>query len=214
MRLKKTYPCHSCSKMFAFKQNVAKHLRLAHNQKLLCEDGSVSPSQEAAATNSLLRNKTRKKSKKPTQKEGSADSQCKLCGIFAKNKRALVQHMQVHYGRVFKCEVKNCEAAFTERSKLRRHMVVHTGERRFECEHCHAMFSLAHNLKTHIKMHLRDKVLQEKQIPPAAAEKKKLPAVRQNQVLGVGGVDVEMAPTAADDIDEFLAAMDGDEITL
>ena len=143
----------------------------------------------------------------------------------------------MHYGRVFKCEVANCEAAFTERSKLRRHMVVHTGERRyvtvapvypvfriqpfkkyrsgfgsyilrkilqgrlhrvlqavthlcyvcsnfakaftetrtrikgrkynifclssfrFECEHCHAMFSLAHNLKTHVKMHLRDKVL-------------------------------------------------------
>ena len=32
--------------------------------------------------------------------------------------------------------------------------------------------------------------------------------------LEVGGVDVEMAPSAADDIDEFLAAMDGDEITL
>jgi len=214
IRLKKTYPCHRCSKMFAFKQNVAKHLRLAHNEKLLCEDGSVSPSPETAANNSPSRNKARKKSKKSAPKDGSPDSQCKLCGIFAKNKRALVQHMQVHYGRVFKCEVANCEAAFTERSKLRRHMVVHTGERRFECEHCHAMFSLAHNLKTHVKMHLRDKVLQEKQISAGAAVKKKLSAIPQNQGLEVGGVDVEMAPSAADDIDEFLAAMDGDEITL
>ena len=43
--------------------------------------------------------------------------------------------------------------------KLKRHHLVHTGERRFECpfENCGRRFSLAFNLTTHMRIHTGDK---------------------------------------------------------
>ena len=48
---------------------------------------------------------------------------------------------------------------FIKLFKLKRHHLVHTGERRFECpfENCGRRFSLAFNLTTHMRIHTGDK---------------------------------------------------------
>lgn len=58
----------------------------------------------------------------------------------------------------FQCGI--CCKAFKDNSKLRRHQLVHTGERPFKCPYCDKFFSIDFNLKTHIRIHTGEKPYQ------------------------------------------------------
>lgn len=57
--------------------------------------------------------------------------------------------------RNYQCKI--CRKAFKDNSKLRRHQLVHTGERPFKCPYCDKCFSVDFNLKTHIRVHTGEK---------------------------------------------------------
>ena len=50
-----------------------------------------------------------------------------------------------------------CNKHFKEKHKLKRHMMVHTGEKSFPCFTCDKKFSLEYNLRTHCRIHTGDK---------------------------------------------------------
>lgn len=55
------------------------------------------------------------------------------------------------------CPLSNCGRIFKDNFKLKRHMLTHTGEKKFFCEFCGRGFSLDFNLKTHIRTHTGEK---------------------------------------------------------
>ncbi|XP_073910879.1 zinc finger protein 42 homolog [Castor canadensis] len=79
------------------------------------------------------------------------------CTRKLRDRAALRKHLLVHGPRQHVCA--ECGRAFVESAKLKRHFVVHTGEKPFQCtfEGCGKRFSLDFNLRTHVRIHTGEK---------------------------------------------------------
>ncbi|XGW02857.1 hypothetical protein V3C99_014691 [Haemonchus contortus] len=102
---------------------------------------------------------TRHRKSQPVRDSESSGFPCLVegCTSILKTRTALRKHAKVHAARNFSCD--RCGRTFAERTKLKRHMLTHTGERAFQCQFdgCSKAFSLESNLKSHIKTHTGEK---------------------------------------------------------
>merc|ERR1712066_1199131 len=81
----------------------------------------------------------------------------KGCTKMFRDNSAMRKHLHTHGPRVHVCAESG--KAFVESSKLKRHQLVHTGEKPFQCtsEGCGKRFSLDFNLRTHVRIHTGDR---------------------------------------------------------
>ncbi|KAK0065378.1 zinc finger protein 239 [Biomphalaria pfeifferi] len=95
---------------------------------------------------------------KEEQKRHKANK-CPTCLKVFQTSSKLKRHQLVHTGeKPFQCQI--CLKAFSELSNVRKHQKVHTGEKPFECQICLKLFSTSSQLKTHRRVHTGEKPFQ------------------------------------------------------
>ncbi|XP_066106032.1 transcription factor YY2 [Saccopteryx bilineata] len=79
------------------------------------------------------------------------------CEKMFRDPSSMRKHLHTHGPKSHVCA--ECGKGFVESSKLKRHHLVHSGEKPFQCtfEGCGKCFSLDFNLRTHVRIHTGDK---------------------------------------------------------
>lgn len=139
-----THSCQLCSKTFAFKEGLQKHLLLAHGSEEEKKRFPCPQCSRAYPLERLLRhhinishNKTR-------------NFLCTSCGKRFLTPGELRIHMNIHLGmKPHVCQ--DCGKGFSAKYNLRQHRVVHTKEKWYRCKYCDKGFSQHTSMQIHVK---------------------------------------------------------------
>ncbi|XP_055323742.1 zinc finger protein 436-like [Sitodiplosis mosellana] len=136
---KKLYRCKICSKKFAHKASIYKHMN-THSKSNQCEC-KVCGKTLASENGLVLHLQTHK---------GEYKHECKYCHKKYTTNKILRSHIRTHIGiKPYECEY--CKRGFLRQADMVRHTLIHTGERPYKCDICDVTFSRNHLLTDHKK---------------------------------------------------------------
>ncbi|KAM9296815.1 zinc finger protein PLAGL2 [Gastrophryne carolinensis] len=152
--LQKSHQCFHCGKMFHRKDHLKNHLQ-THNPNrvaLQCPECSKNYSTKYGHRRHLALHAIAR-----------GDLSCTICLQVFRDRQSVLEHLKSHNHRPavgnrekkYPCE--HCDRCFYTRKDVRRHLVVHTGRKDFQCHCCSQMFGRKDHLTRHLKKsHCKD----------------------------------------------------------
>ncbi|XP_055534591.1 gastrula zinc finger protein XlCGF53.1-like [Wyeomyia smithii] len=146
------HKCPECDKSFKFVTAMNRHLSLhdKSNRPLECSYCSVGfkvkyslqvhENREHNAGHNI------RQKKKITEKK----FQCSSCGQTFRTNYDLLDHDRFYHQNIPGATCKLCNKHFRHRSSLRKHQIVHIGDKPYECTHCGSAFKSTITLVNHI----------------------------------------------------------------
>ncbi|XP_075032623.1 zinc finger protein PLAGL2 isoform X1 [Mixophyes fleayi] len=146
--MQKSHQCSHCGKMFHRKDHLKNHLQ-THNPNrvaLQCPECSKNYSTKYGHRRHLALHAIAR-----------GDLSCTICLQVFRDRQSVLEHLKSHNHRPsvgnrekkYPCE--HCDRCFYTRKDVRRHLVVHTGRKDFQCHCCAQMFGRKDHLTRHIK---------------------------------------------------------------
>ncbi|KAG4074145.1 hypothetical protein HA402_014350 [Bradysia odoriphaga] len=80
---------------------------------------------------------------------------CDVCGRGFKVKVGLDMHRSYHFDPNLPCKI--CEKLFRNKQALKKHMLVHSQDRKYKCETCRKAFQTRYTLRIHKRIHTQEK---------------------------------------------------------
>lgn len=167
--------CPNCTRTFTDADEFDKHVR--HGHKKRNREKTLCPHCAKVMLNTSIQEHI-----KSIHEQHHREYICDLCGVRAKSKDILTGHMKFkHQNLTYNCRYcpeifKNkgtrrtheirfhtfnyrhqcniCEKKFMTNAQLKKHRVIHTGEKPHSCEICGQRFSFRAGLKDHMATHL------------------------------------------------------------
>lgn len=141
--------CTECGKTFGNRHTLRMHER-SHYVRFVCQDcGRVyknSNTFKQHIINDICRSETRKS-------QADAKFTCDHCQKRYSQKMSLRVHIQHEHLNYSNIECEWCKKKFTCQSRLKAHIVKHTGERNFACTICDGKFVTKESLLYHTRTH-------------------------------------------------------------
>ncbi|KAM5135200.1 zinc finger protein PLAGL2 [Mantella aurantiaca] len=146
--MQKSHQCFHCGKMFHRKDHLKNHLQ-THNPNrvaLQCPECSKNYSTKYGHRRHLALHAIAR-----------GDLSCTICLQVFRDRQSVLEHLKSHNHRPpagnrekkYPCE--HCDRCFYTRKDVRRHLVVHTGRKDFQCHCCAQMFGRKDHLTRHMK---------------------------------------------------------------
>ncbi|KAG9474650.1 hypothetical protein GDO78_004775 [Eleutherodactylus coqui] len=146
--LQKSHQCSHCGKTFHRKDHLKNHLQ-THNPNrvaLQCPECSKNYSTKYGHRRHLALHAIAR-----------GDLSCAICLQVFRDRQSVLEHLKSHNHRPsmgsrekkYPCE--HCDRCFYTRKDVRRHLVVHTGRKDFQCHCCAQMFGRKDHLTRHMK---------------------------------------------------------------
>ncbi|XP_060078978.1 uncharacterized protein LOC132558427 [Ylistrum balloti] len=179
----KRFHCEKCSYESNYKANLKKHMANIHGEKVKHVRCVHPDCEKMFYTEDSMRRHLKwhseerpfkcpncdKRFKTNTALRGhkvihdpSRPFKCNIndCTKDFRSKKHLKNHQEEFHqiaDKKFMCSQEACTFAFFKRSHLERHLITHTGERKFGCRICGRAFRHADNLKIHMRQHTNEK---------------------------------------------------------